>query len=48
MAGILADLPKDAFLKDGQTYLRWFVSADAPAAGSKMMGDRWLDEPIYS
>ena len=48
MAGILADVLKDAFLRDGQTYLRWSVSADAPAAGSKAMGDRWLDEPIFS
>ena len=48
MAGILADVLKDAFLKDGQTYLRWSVSADAPAFGSKVMGDRWLDEATFS
>jgi hypothetical protein len=48
MSGIVADVLKDAFLKEGQSYVRWSVSADAPASGPKAMGDRWLDEPIFS
>jgi hypothetical protein len=48
MAGIITDVLKDAFMKDGQSYLRWSVSADTPASGSKAMGDRWLDEPVFS
>jgi hypothetical protein len=48
MAGILADVLKDALLKDGQTYLRWSVSTEAAACGSKAMADRWLDDPIFS
>jgi len=48
IAGILAEVLKDAFLKDGQTFARWSVTADAPAAGAKALGDRWLDEASFS
>ena len=39
---------KDALPKEGQTFVRWSVSADPPAVGSKAMADRWLDESVYS
>jgi len=32
----------------GQTFARWSVSAGAPAAGAKALGDRSLDEPDFS
>jgi len=48
MAAILAEVLKDAFVEDGQTFARWSVTADAPAAGAKALGDRWLDEPSFS
>ena len=48
MASIIADVFKDALPKEGQTIVRWSVTARAPACGSKLLGDRWLDEPIFS
>jgi hypothetical protein len=39
---------KDAFPKEGQTFVRWSVSADSRAVGSKAMADRWLDESVFS
>ena len=48
MAGIIADVLKDALPKEGQIFARWSVSADASIAGSKAMADRWLDESVYS
>jgi hypothetical protein len=48
MAGIVTDVLKDAFPKEGQSFARWSVSADPPAAGSKALVDRWLDEPVFS
>ncbi len=48
MAGIIAGVLKDAFPKDGQSFARWSVSADPAAGGSKALGDRWLDEPVFS
>ncbi len=44
MAGIIADVFKDALPKTGQSFERWSVSVDAPAGGSQEMGDAWLDE----
>jgi hypothetical protein len=46
MAGIVAEVLKDALLKSGQTFERWSVSVDAPAGGSQSMGDVYLDEPM--
>ncbi len=48
MAGIIANVLKDALPKEGQTFVRWSVSADSPAVGSKAMADRWLDESVFS
>ena len=39
---------QDALPKEGQIFARWSVSADAPAAGSEALGDRWLDDPTFS
>ncbi len=46
MAGIVADVLKDALPRDGQEIYRWSVSAEAPAAGSRAMADAWLDEGL--
>jgi hypothetical protein len=48
MGGIIADVVKGAPPKDGQIFARWSVSPHEPAGGSKAMGDRWLDEAVYS
>ena len=48
MAGIIADILKDALPKEGQIFARWSVSNDPSAGGSKAMADRWLDEAVYS
>jgi hypothetical protein len=46
MAGIVADVLKDALPRNGQEIYRWSVSAEAPAAGSRAMADAWLDEGL--
>ena len=46
MAGIVADVLKDALPKSGQEVYRWSVSVDAPTAGSRAMADAWLDEGL--
>ena len=46
MAGIIADVLKDALPKEGQTFARWSVSSDTTTGAAKLMGDRWLDEPV--
>jgi hypothetical protein len=46
MAGIVAEVLKDALLKAGQSFERWSVSVDAPAGGSQAMEDVYLDEPM--
>jgi hypothetical protein len=43
MAGIVAEVLKDALPKSGQEVYRWSVSVDEPTAGSKAMADAWLD-----
>jgi hypothetical protein len=45
MAGIVADVLKDALPHGGQEVYRWSVSVDEPTAGSGAMADAWLDEP---
>jgi hypothetical protein len=44
MAGIVADILRDALPRTGQEVYRWSVTVDPPAAGSRAMGDVWLDE----
>jgi hypothetical protein len=44
MAGIVADVLKDALPRTGQQVYRWSVTVDEPTAGSQAMGDAWLDE----
>jgi hypothetical protein len=46
MAGIIAEVLKDALPKAGQRFERWSVSVDAPVDGSQSMGDVYLDEPM--
>ena len=46
LAGIIAEVLKDALPKSGQSFDRWTVSVDAPARGSQTMGDAYLDEPV--
>ncbi len=48
MAGIIAEVLKDALPKNGQSFDRWSVSVNAPANGSQAMGDPYLDEPIIA
>lgn len=45
MAGIVADVLKDALPREGEEVYRWSVSVDGPAAGSIKMADPWLDDP---
>ena len=47
MAGITAEVLKDALPKSGQSFQRWRISVNAPAQGSQAMGDVYLDEPIF-
>jgi hypothetical protein len=46
MAGIVADVLKDALPRTGQEVYRWSVTVDPPAAGSRAMADVWLDEVL--
>jgi hypothetical protein len=46
MAGIVADVLKDALPRSGQEVYRWSVTVDPPAAGSRAMADAWLDESL--
>jgi hypothetical protein len=46
MAGILAEVLKDALPRSGQEVYRWSVSVDEPTAGSRAMADAWLDEGL--
>ena len=45
MAGIIANVLKDALPKEGQTFVRWSVSADSPAVGSKAMATTGSTNP---
>ena len=44
MAGIIAEVLRDALPRSGQSFERWNVSVNAPAQGSPKMGDVWLDD----
>ena len=46
MAGIVADILKDALPRSGQEVYRWSVTVDPPAAGSRAMADFLLDEVL--
>jgi hypothetical protein len=46
MAGIIGRVLKDALPRNGQDVYRWSVTVDPPAAGSRAMGDVWLDEVL--
>jgi hypothetical protein len=46
MAGIVAEILKDALPRRGQEVYRWSVTVDPPAAGSRAMADVWLDEVL--
>ncbi len=43
MAGIVAEVLRDALPRSGQQIYRWSVRADRPTAGSRAMADAWLD-----
>ncbi len=46
MAGIVADVLKDALPRSGQEVYRWSVRWTPPTAGSRAMADVWLDEVL--
>jgi hypothetical protein len=46
IAGIVADILKDALPRIGQEVYRWSVTVDPPATGSRAMADVWLDEVL--
>jgi hypothetical protein len=46
MAGIVADVLKDALPRSGQEIYRWSVAVDEPTTGSRAMADAWLDEGL--